>query len=392
MAVDKNMTMSADIQVAAREIDFVTRFDRNWRHLMELMGIMRPIVKAPGTLLKKKTATVVLQPGDVPEGEYIPDSKATIVEEVYDSITLEKYKKTTTAESIEDHGYINAVADTDNAFLVELQDNVTARFYNYLNEASTNKGSAATWQEALAMAKATVVNAFKSMHRNYTEIVGFVNAIDIGTYLGTANITIQTAFGIDYVENFMGYRRLFVLSDVEIPRGRVIAVPVENIDLYYIDPSGADLQMAGLVYRTAGETPLLGFATKANYDNATSSAYAIMGMRLFAEYTDGIGVQDVTGTIGTLASLTVASAAGTEVGTTKITITEAKKAPTNVYKYKLGTAAEPVVFNQNVRNWNLWDGTSDIAAETGQTITVVEATQYYNAVASGSNTVTVKTA
>lgn len=387
---DKNMTMSADIQVAAREIDFVTRFDRNWRHLMELMGIMRPIIKAPGTLLKKKTASIVLQPGDVPEGEYIPNSKATVVETVYDSITLEKYKKTTTAEAIEDHGYVNAVAETDNAFLVELQDNVTARFYNYLNEASTNKGTQSTWQMALAMAKASVINAFKKMHRNYTEVVGFVNTLDIGKYLGEANITIQNAFGIDYVENFLGYRRLFILSDVEIPQGRVIAVPVENINLYYIDPSGADLQMAGLVYRTAGQTPLLGFAVKANYDNATSSAYALMGMRLFAEYTDGIGVQDVTGTIGTLASLTVASVAGTNTGDTKITITEAKKSPDNVYKYKVGEAAEPVVFNQNVRNWKSWDGKSDITAATGTTITIVEATPYYNAVASGSQTVTAK--
>ena len=33
MAAKNNLIKTADIQVTAREIDFVTRFERNWEHL-----------------------------------------------------------------------------------------------------------------------------------------------------------------------------------------------------------------------------------------------------------------------------------------------------------------------------------------------------------------------
>lgn len=43
MAAKSNLIMTNDIQVTAREIDFVTRFERNWEHLRDILGIMRPI-------------------------------------------------------------------------------------------------------------------------------------------------------------------------------------------------------------------------------------------------------------------------------------------------------------------------------------------------------------
>ena len=40
MAAKANLIMSNDIQVTAREIDFVTRFERNWQHLRDILGII----------------------------------------------------------------------------------------------------------------------------------------------------------------------------------------------------------------------------------------------------------------------------------------------------------------------------------------------------------------
>ena len=37
--------------ITAREVDFVTRFTDNWEALNKIMGVMRPIRKAPGTQL-----------------------------------------------------------------------------------------------------------------------------------------------------------------------------------------------------------------------------------------------------------------------------------------------------------------------------------------------------
>ena len=172
----ENMTMTADIQVAAREIDFVTRFGKNWDHLRDILGIMRPIRKQPGTTLKSKKASLVLQNGAVAEGDEIPFSKATIVEVPYEEMTIEKYAKSVSIEAIKEHGYEVAVGMTDEQFLYELQDNVTGRFYTYLNT-GTLKSNETTWQRALAMAKGNVINKFKQMHRNATKVVGFVNII-----------------------------------------------------------------------------------------------------------------------------------------------------------------------------------------------------------------------
>ena len=292
MAAKTNLTMTADMQVAAREIDFVTRFGRNWDHLREILGIMRPIRKAPGTKLKSKKATVVLQSGTVGEGEDIPYSKATVEEVDYADLTIEKYAKAVSIEAIKDHGYDVAVAMTDDEFLYELQNEVTERFYAYLNTGSLTS-TEKNFQRALAMAKGNVINKFKQMHKSVTRVVGFVNVLDLYDYLGDAPITVQNAFGFQYIKNFLGYDTIILLSDAEIARGKVIATPVENIALYYVSPSDSDFARAGLVYRTAGETSLIGFHTQGNYNTAVSESFAIMGMTLFAEYLDGIAVVTV---------------------------------------------------------------------------------------------------
>ena len=116
-----------------------------------------------------------------------------------------------------------------------------------------------------------------------------------------------------------------------------------------------------------------------------------MGMTLFAEYKDAIAVIDVDDT-PTLGTLTVSSAAGTEPGTTKLTVTPGKESTGNVYKYKTDpTTAPTVAYGQNVRTWTSWDGTSDITATTGHKITVVEADGTYKAQNAGNATVTAQT-
>lgn len=388
MAAKANLIMSNDIQVTAREIDFVTRFERNWEHLREILGIMRPIKKTPGALLKSKYAEGTLQDGNVKEGEEIPYSKFTVKEKPYAEMSIEKYAKAVSIEAIKDHGYENAVQMTDDEFLFQLQTNVTGRFYDYL-KTGTLTSTETTFQMALAMAKGRVENKFKQMHRNVTGVVGFVNILDVYEYLGAAEITIQNQFGFQYMKDFMGFNTIFLLSDSEIPRGQVIATPVENIVLYYVDPNESDFARAGLVYTVSGETNLIGFHTQGNYHTAVSEAFAVMGLTLFAEYIDAIAVITIDET-PTLGTLTVTSEAGTESGDTKITVNPAKENAGNVYKYKVAADALTVGYGQNLRNWTSWDGKADIKATTGQKITVVECDGTYKALNVGSASVTAK--
>ena len=289
----ENLIVTADIQVTARELDFVTRFQNSWEHLRDILGIMRPVKKTAGAVLKSKYVEGTLQSGKVAEGAEIPYSNFKVKEKEYAEMTIEKFAKAVSIEAIKDHGYDNAVAMTDDQFLFELQNDVTGRFYDYLNT-GTLTDSQPTFQKALAMAKGNVLNKFKQMHKNVTGVVGFVNVLDVYEYLGDANITVQNQFGFQYIKDFLGYNTIFLLSDEEVARGKVIATPVDNIVLYYVDPADSDFAKAGLVYTTAGgETNLIGFHTQGNYNTAVSEAFAIMGLTLFAEYIDGIAVVTV---------------------------------------------------------------------------------------------------
>lgn len=284
--------------VTAREVDFVTRFNDNWDALRNIMGIMRPIRKAPGTSLISYTADVALEDGDVGAGEVIPYSKATITQATKDDLSIKKYAKAVPIEDVDKYGAEIAVEKSDDAFLTKLQNVVLGDFYTFLNTGSLT-GTAATWQAALAKAQGEVLNKFAGMAKDVTSVVGFANILDAYDYLGAADISVQTKFGLNYVKDFMGYSTLFLLPTTvsgnnAIARNTVIATPVENIDLYYADPGDSEFARLGLNYTVQGETNLIGFHAQGNYSTAVGESYAIMGMKLWAEYLDGIAKITVT--------------------------------------------------------------------------------------------------
>lgn len=289
MAVKANTTTTSNININPREVDFVTRFGMNWQALLEIIGLTNPIKKTPGTKLTAKTVTIELQNGEVAEGDEIPYSLATINEKEVATLKLKKYSKGVTLEDIEKYGYEDAVQRTDNAFLNKLQGEVMGGFYDVLSSGSLT-GNKTTFQQALANAKGLVTNEFKKLHLDYSGVVGFVNTMDFYNYLGDANVTVQNTFGMEYIKNFMGYETIFLLSDNELEEGKVIATPVENLGLYYVDAADSDFAKAGLEYTVDGETNLIGFHTEGKYSHAVSECYAILGATMFAEYVNGIAV------------------------------------------------------------------------------------------------------
>ncbi len=384
-AAEPNTITTQQFSINPREVDFVTSFGRNITALTEVMGIARPIRKANGTQLVAKRATGELQNGSVAEGDIIPLSQYEVEPIEFSTIELQKYRKAVTAEAIARYGLETAVGMTDEEFKVQLQDEVLAKFYNFLLTGQLTSEET-TFQMAIAMSIGRVKDAFKKMHRTATSVAVFANTLDVYKYLGGAQITVQNVFGMDYVENFLGADILFFSS--EIPQGRVIATPVNNIIPYYVDPGDSEFTQAGLSYTTDAQVPYIGFHTEGNYKRAQSESYALMGFVLFAEYLNAIAVVTVSDA-PELKTLTVTPSAGSAVGTTKATLSGKDGTAGNVLKYRLGSAAASVSYGQNVRNWPNFTEGADITATTGQVLTVVEADQYYKAVASGSNTVVV---
>lgn len=281
------LTKAENIDVTAREIDFVTRFGKTWEALRDILGIMRPIEKENGSTLSYKKAHVTLESGAVGEGEEIPYSQATVEEIPFEDLTIEKYAKAVSIEAVTKWGAETAIQMTDDEFLNELQGNVMDRFYTFL-QTGTLTTKQTTFQMAIAIAIGAVKDKFKKMRKDSTRVAVFVNTLDAYRYLGAAGLTVQTQFGIDYIENFMGAEKMFLSS--EIPAGKVIATPETNIILYHVNPANSGYRQLGLEYTTDGETNLIGFHANGNYSTAVGESFALMGLKLLCEYIDAISV------------------------------------------------------------------------------------------------------
>ena len=133
--VTTSTVLNTDSALKAREIDFVTRFDKNWDALRTILGIFKPIRKEPGTSLVTYEAQMkdeALQGGaSVGEGEAIPFTQFKVVESKREDIVVEKYAKSLSLESVSKWGATVAIEKTDDAFMVELQNKVLKDFYTF---------------------------------------------------------------------------------------------------------------------------------------------------------------------------------------------------------------------------------------------------------------------
>lgn len=381
-AAPNNMTGQAQIQVRAREIDFVTSFGKNMQALLDVMGITRMIKKQNGTVLKVKKVSGTLQSGDVAEGDEIPLSQYKVEEKDFDTIKIEKYRKGVSLEAIAEKGYDAAVDQTDAEFKADLQNQILDKFYTQLKMGSL-VGHESTWQMAIAMAIGRVKDKFEKMKRTATGTAVWVNTLDVYKYVGAAEISTQTAFGMNYIKNFLGADICFISS--QIPENTVIATPLNNLVAYYVDPADSEFVRAGLAYTVDSETGFIGFHAQGTYERAISDMFAIMGVRLFAEYLDAIAYIAVgSSDTQTLGTLTLTSAEGTEEGKTKISVKEQLVSINDAFLYKTNaSAAVEVTYGMDVSAWTAWDGESEITATDGHHVTVVEADVNGKAVRSG---------
>ena len=380
-----NTVVSTDL-TAVREIDFVTRFAREIKIFREILGNIRMEKHAPGTKLTVKKAAVTLNTSSVGEGETIPYNAVSYTETDVGSLAWDKQKIGVTMEAISAHGYDAAVQAADDDMLYKLRSKIVNDFFTFAQTGTlTSDIQTYDFQSALAEAQAQVQAKWEDMDRGYSDIIAFANVKDAYRYLGAAQITTQTAFGMTYIENFLGFSKLFLTS--KIPQGKIVATPSQNLILYYVDATANDFNKAGFLFRTDNETNLIGVHVEGNHNTDVSELSTVMAMGLFSEYLDGIAViaiEDV------MPVLKVVSAEGSSSGKTAITVTGYTLGSGDSYKYKV-TDDEIVVRkgDSTASGWTSWNGSAEITAATGKHIAIVVSNT--NAVvAAGETTVTAK--
>lgn len=283
---DANLIKSADL-AKVREIEFTYSFGESIRKLVEALGVTRKIPMTAGTVLKAYKATGTLEDGSVAEGELIPLSKYVTEAVSFDEIELKKWRKATSAEAIMKKGYNQAVVETTDRMLKDVQKGVRKSFFDFL-ATGTGVASGTTFQAALAQAWGQLQVLFED---DEIGSVYFMNPLDVADYLATANITMQNAFGMNYVEDFLGLGT--VIFNSSVPKGKIYATAKDNVILYYVPVNGADLGEAFSF--TSDELGLIGIHETPDYDNMTAKDTVVSGVQLFAERLDGIVVASITG-------------------------------------------------------------------------------------------------
>lgn len=290
MAAENNLIKMADM-ARVREVDFVNQFAHNsLAKLIEVLGVTRRIPMMEGTTMYVHSTTGTLENGVVAEGDIIPLSNYKTTKTPVGEITLKKWRKAASAEAIKKSGYNAAVVETDAALLRDVQKGIRTDLFGFLNGAigGSTTASGDDLQAALADAWGQLQVKFED---DAAEAVYFVNPLDIADYLGAAQITTQNAFGMNYVEDFLGLGTVIISAN--ITQGTFMATAKNNLIMYYLTMNG---DIADAFSLTTDETGYIGI--KSGYQNeerAQIESLVMNGIQFLVEYAAGVVKGTITG-------------------------------------------------------------------------------------------------
>lgn len=269
-----------------REIDFVEQFVGGIKKLQEVLNVSRMIPVQAGTTLYTYKAKGTLESGEVAEGAVIPLSQFSVDKVAYGEAKLKKWRKATSAEAIIKSGFDAAVGKTDEKALRNVQNGIRKDYFTFLGT-GTATATGVGLQPALANGWGKLRTLFED---DAVESIYFLNPMDVATYLGTAQITTQTVFGMTYIKNFLGMGD--VLLNSTVPEGKYYATAKENVVIYYV-PANGENGLGEAFEFTTDETGLVGIHEQADYDRLQAETIIISGVDIFAERLDGV----INGTI-----------------------------------------------------------------------------------------------
>lgn len=277
---------TADLEPAI-SIDFTSRIRENITELQTLLGVTELIPMAAGTLIKIYKMVQTNKPDQVAEGATIPLThvKQELAKTI--ELPLNKYRKQTTAESIQKVGRNLAINQTDEKVISNIRKDIKKSFYDVLLT-GVGTASGATLQKCLANSWGEVMKFYED--EDATPIY-FVSSDDVAEYLGDAQVSMQTAFGWSYIQNFLGLGTAIITP--ALTKGKTIATAVENLNGAFVPATGGDVATTfGL---TTDETGLVGMTHQPKTDNASVDTLIFSGVQFFPELLDGVVVGNITG-------------------------------------------------------------------------------------------------
>lgn len=288
-AAEENTNVAADLEPGI-SLDFVSKIGKNITELQKILGIAELQPMNAGNTIKIYRTEVGELAEQVGEGETIGLTKVTRKLARTIEVVLKKYRRNTPAESIQKSGRNRAINECDEKLVTKVQGGIKGDFFTTIL-AGEGVVTGGTFQQTLANAWAQLVTYYED--EGVTPI-HFISPLDVAEYLGTANITMQTAFGLSYVEDFLGLGTVVVSP--RVTKGKVVSTAKENLCGAYIPANTGDVARTfGL---TSDRTGLIGITHQPITSNATVDTLMMSGVVFYPEFIDGVFVGTITPAAG----------------------------------------------------------------------------------------------
>ena len=267
----------------AISIDVASNFTKNIKELQKLLGICELRSCVNGSTIKTYKTTVGELTKQGGEGEVIGLTKVTRAVADTIEIVLEAYRAQVTAQAIQKVGADIAINEKDSEIVRKIQSKIKGDFIAGLKKGTGESKKGTTLQATLATAWGNVNKYF--VDYDATPIY-FVSTEDVADYLGTAQVSTQTLFGMTYIENFLGLGDVVITPSLN--KGEVIATAKENLRGAFVPATSGDVATAFSLM--GDETGLIGITHNTNTDNATIDTLFLSGIVFYAEMKDGVFV------------------------------------------------------------------------------------------------------
>lgn len=281
-------TVAADLDPAI-SIDHNQRLIAGIQSLQTVLGITELTPMAAGTQVKQyQYKQKGAAPDQVKEGETIglTEYERKLVNTF--ELVLKKFRKQTTAEAIQRVGRNKAVNDTDTLLMRSVQKGVKTDFFTFIGKGTGAASNLAVQKDAAyASIQGAIAGVWEKLSKHYEDMdvtpIYFINPHDVAVYLANATVTVQTAFGFQYIENFLGLGT--VVLDHTVTTGQVYGTAKENLNGVYVPANGDVGQSFGL---TADATGLVGMKHYLKDDTACVNTLLMSGVTFYAEDASGI--------------------------------------------------------------------------------------------------------
>lgn len=281
MAVLDNTVTSDDV-TKALDLDLIERFTKEFSKLSEVLSVAPPQVVPAGQELARVTVSGSLTDPSQTEGEgdEVLLSKYSSERISLGALEVTPYRKETTAQAILQSGYENAILKTDRRMIADVRNSILTDFFTQLTTgAKTVTGNGL--QACLANMGAQLAVTMEEHGDTAENLVFFVNPLDLAEYLGNAQVTTQTVFGMTYIQNFLGVGN--ILQTAKVEQGKAYATPVENINVFAAD--FASLGTAGLDYTTQ-DNGLIGVKHEGDFARFSAVTNIAAGIKVIPEVVD----------------------------------------------------------------------------------------------------------